>query len=58
MSLSGIFRKWQRILYILSGVLIMGISLMILSGVANERIYRQQIRSAVFYARLVKSILL
>ena len=31
---------------------------MILLGVANERIYRKQIRSAVFYARLVKFIIL
>ena len=58
MSLFDIFRNWQRILYILCGVLIVGISLLTLSGVANERIYRQQIRSVVFYARLVKSILL
>lgn len=61
MSLSGIFRKCQRILCRLikvCGVLIVGISLIVLSGVANERIYRQQIRSAVFYARLVKFIML
>ena len=61
MSLFHIFRNWQRILYVLikvCGVLIVEISLIILSGVVSERIYRQQIRSAVFYARLVKFIVL
>lgn len=61
MSLFYIFRNWQRILYVLikvCGVLIVEISLIILSGVVSERIYRQQIRSAVFYARLVKFIIL
>lgn len=61
MSLFYIFKNWQRILYVLikvCGVLIVEISLIILSGVVSERIYRQQIRSAVFYARLVKFIIL
>lgn len=38
-------------------MLIVAISLTILSGVAGERIYGQQIGSAVFFARLVNFII-